>query len=96
MKKLKKWSKYIGECLFALFLPWAYDSWTTFKIKSVNKAFLEILIHEIQECKNMEEVNVLLNSWIKANDLHPENVETLTDEGFRQRFSTKGRTRCTL
>ena len=90
MKKLGEVAKYIGGCLFALFLPLAYERWPTFKIKGTNKAFFEILIHEIQGCKNMEEVNVLLDSWIKANDLHPEKVETLTEEEFRQRFSAKG------
>ena len=27
MEKLKRWAKVIGECLFALLLPWAYEKW---------------------------------------------------------------------
>lgn len=40
------------------------------------KAALTVLIKEVQCCKNLDEINTLLNSWIKANDLHPEDVLT--------------------
>ncbi len=28
MKKLKRWAKVFGECLFAFLLPLAYESWS--------------------------------------------------------------------
>ena len=56
----------------------------TFKIKGKNKAFFEILIKEIQDCKDMAEVNSLLDCWIKANDFHPENVQTSSEEELRR------------
>ena len=40
------------------------------------KANLTLLVAEIQDCKNLEAVNQLLDCWIKANDLKPEEVET--------------------
>lgn len=45
-------------------------------MKKRTKAVLEILIHEVQGCKTLEEVNQLLKTWIDANDLHPEEVLT--------------------
>ncbi len=59
------------------------------KSKSLNeetKATLEILIHEIQEILNFPylrvsqleyRLNSLLDSWIRGNELHPEEVMTI-------------------
>ena len=41
----------------------------------VTKATLTLLIAEIQVCQDMAEVKRVLDSWIKANGLHPERVE---------------------
>lgn len=46
------------------------------------KAILTILIHEIQKCRDMAEVNELLVSWIKASDLRPETVRIRKKEDF--------------
>ena len=46
------------------------------KMDKVTKATLTLLIAEIQACQDMAEVNRVLDSWIKANDLHPEEVKT--------------------
>lgn len=40
------------------------------------KVTLTILIAELQECRNMEDVKTLLDCWVEANNLHPENVTT--------------------
>ncbi len=53
------------------------------------KAILELLICEIQQCKDMSEVNSLLDSWIKPNNLHPEKVQTIAKKGVRL-FYLKG------
>jgi len=54
------------------------------KMSKESKAFLEILIREIRDTieenegnpsKAVEEINKLLDSWVRANDLHPERVE---------------------
>ena len=58
------------------------NKWKSVKLSTQNKALLSILIREIQECSNMNEVNLLLDSWIQANDLHPENVETMAEKEF--------------
>ena len=55
-------------------------------MKSDTKATLEVLIHQLEEvlqdaekCTSTfnlaTEINELLDSWIKTNDLHPENVQ---------------------
>jgi len=49
----------------------------TVKMTGAFRATITILIHEIQGCKDMDEVNRLLDCWIKANDLHPEEVQTI-------------------
>lgn len=47
------------------------------------KAFLEILIKEILDAlPDVQKVERIINSWVEANDLHPEEVIT---------FSTKPR-----
>lgn len=45
-------------------------------MKIETKACLTILIREIQDCKDIEEIKKMLDIWIKANDLHPEQVQT--------------------
>lgn len=47
------------------------------ELEGKTKATLELLIHEIQQCKDMGEVRSLVDSWIKPNDLHPEKVQTM-------------------
>ncbi len=56
-----------------------------FKIEGGCRAVFEILIKEVQDCRTLEGVNSLLDCWVKANDLHPENVGTLT-EGEAERL----------
>lgn len=34
MKNLKRWAKIIGECLFALLLPLAYERWMALQIST--------------------------------------------------------------
>ena len=52
----------------------------TFRIEGGCKAFFEILIREVQDCQNIEEVKKILDSWITANNLHPEDVESIQEE----------------
>jgi len=49
----------------------------------VTKAALTLLIAEIQDCLDMAEINRVLDSWVKANDLHPERVGTLDAQSGR-------------
>ena len=42
----------------------------------LRKASLTLLIAEIQNCQPNPKIVVILDSWIKANDLHPEAVES--------------------
>lgn len=56
------------------------------------KATLEVLIREIQDILEREywsepDIKELLNSWIKANDLHPENVQHTIEHGTSYYFS---------
>ena len=46
----------------------------------VTKATLTLLIAEIQACQDMAEVKRVLDSWIKANGIHPEKVGTFDVE----------------
>ena len=58
----------------------------TKRLSLETKATLEILIHEIQQILDGDhcissfnlnfEIKTLLDSWVKANKLHPENVHT--------------------
>jgi len=50
--------------------------WKIAKLTRECKAALTLLIQEVQDCKTQEKKDTLLESWIKANDLHPERVET--------------------
>ena len=50
------------------------------KMDKVTKATLTLLIAEILACQDMAEVKRVLDSWIKANDLHPEEVGTFDAE----------------
>jgi len=52
----------------------------------VTKATVELLIGELQEILNdsktdeMDKLSLIeenLNSWVKANNLHPENIKTI-------------------
>src|SRR2546425_412266 len=56
-------------------------------MRKIEKAFLEIIIREVKECMNqtginkpitnfqaLERIEKLLQTWIDANDLHPERV----------------------
>lgn len=61
-------------------------SWKTLEMSKETKGVLTILIAEVQDCKDMEEVRSLLDCWIKANDLHPEQVESLSKEDFRAKY----------
>lgn len=59
-------------------------------MRKETKAFLEILIYEIQSCGNSNEINTLLDSWIKANNLHPERVITISKEELPQFLKKMG------
>lgn len=50
------------------------------KMTRREKALLEIVFAEIQGCQDTVEVNVVIDSWVKANDLHPEKVKILSRE----------------
>ena len=56
------------------------------------RGLLEILISEIQETLPQGEgkVKEVLQEWIKVNDLHPENVRSMTPEEFNQEFGSHG------
>jgi len=43
-------------------------------MSQITKANLELLISELQELNPNEEITLLLDLWIKGNDLHPEKV----------------------
>ncbi len=57
-----------------------------FRIEGGCRAVFEILIKEVQDCKTLGEVNSLLDCWVEANDLHPENVDTLSKEEAEKLF----------
>jgi len=44
-------------------------------MSEITKANLELLIREIQDLNPNEAIEILLENWIKGNDLHPEKVE---------------------
>jgi hypothetical protein len=56
------------------------------------RGLLEILISEVQETLPQGEgkVTELLQRWVNANDLHPENVRSLTPEEFNREFGNHG------
>jgi len=62
------------------------------KLTSREKALLEILIHEIQGALvgGKRQVKRLLITWIEANDLHPENVQTMTIKAFLEYLEKEG------
>ena len=47
------------------------------------RAILSILIHEVQHTKG-DELNKLLDSWVTANNLHPELVETVSADQLKE------------
>ncbi len=55
------------------------------------KALLTIIIAEIQDCQDMEGIKAITNSWVTANDLHPEKVVSLNEEEMKK----LSRTGCT-
>ena len=63
--------------------------WKTTKLNKQAKAALTLLIAEFQDCKDMTEVKSLIDCWIKANGLHPEEVETLSEAEFKAMFGEK-------
>lgn len=54
------------------------------KMTRREKALLTIIIAEIQGCQDMEGVKAITNSWVTANDLHPEEVKTLSEEEMKK------------
>ena len=64
------------------------------ELGSQGKAVLTILISEIQSCSTMSDVQKLINSWIDANDLHPEQVQTYSAEEAKKLFGIKPRRHC--
>ena len=48
--------------------------WKTTELPKECRAALSLLIREVQDCKTKEELDILLKSWVEANDLHPEKV----------------------
>ena len=48
------------------------------------KATLSILIVEVLECKSLESVKEVTDSWVKANDLHPEEVNTMSTDQLQE------------
>ena len=54
------------------------------KFKLINmtpreKALLTLIIAEIQGCQDMEAIKGITNSWVTANDLHPEEVSIFNE-----------------
>lgn len=54
------------------------------KMTKREKVLLTLVIAEVQACANIEEVKVTVASWVTANDLHPEKVETLNQDEFKR------------
>ncbi len=51
------------------------------EISNETKGILAILIAEIRECENIQDIKLLLDCWVLANDLHPEDVKTVANIG---------------
>jgi len=47
------------------------------------KALLAILISEIEGCPDVGSIAAVTQSWVKANDLHPEKVGVLNQEELK-------------
>ena len=56
----------------------------------VTKATLTLLIAEIQACQDMAGVKRVLDSWIKANGIHPERVGTFDVKSCRVKQGAMG------
>ena len=63
-------------------------------MKKETKAFFSILIHEVQDIlkettepatTKVIKIGELLDGWVNANDLHPEEVETISTEEAKKR-----------
>ncbi len=56
---------------------------SNWKLGETSKAVLSMLIYEVKDWQNRgdseEELTVLLNAWVAANDLHLELVEELKE-----------------
>lgn len=59
------------------------------KLTLRERSLLTILIAEIQECKDIDSIKAVTNSWITTNELHPEKVETLSQEEVRKFLTEK-------
>jgi len=55
----------------------------------ITKANLELLISEIRECNSLVEILNLIDLWVKANDLHPENVKTFKNKKELNKYLNK-------
>jgi DNA replication initiation complex subunit (GINS family) len=55
------------------------------------RGILELLINDIQEALPQGEakVNEVLKTWITVNDLHPDEVRSLTVEEFNREFGAR-------
>ena len=53
------------------------------KMTPREKGLLTIIIAEIQGCQDMEGIKAITNSWVTANDLHPEEVISLSEEEMK-------------
>lgn len=58
------------------------EKWKKVKLNKECKSTITLLIREVQDCKSQEELDILLRSWIEANDLHPELVQTINSKSL--------------
>jgi len=61
-----------------LFLPYVRRK-NVSRLKNISeetKGVLEIFIHELEEVNDLTRIREIIDSWIKGNDLHPEQVQT--------------------
>ena len=52
-------------------------------MSEITKANLELLIREIQDLDPNDAIKELLESWVKANGLHPEEIKYLDGLYYR-------------
>ncbi len=63
---------------FEAILDWFKRPFRREGLSRKEKALLELLIAEIKDAlPDVKRVEELLDSWVKANDLHPERVERI-------------------
>lgn len=58
------------------------EKWKKVKLNKECRSTITLLIREVQDCKSQEELDILLRSWIEANDLHPELVQTINSKSL--------------